>query len=278
MESVHVDILDDVVTQLISMGYNAQSVSINKNNIAKRGIIIKDEEHKATPIVFEESLASRSVDEMAIEVLELNALYRSFTDTDDLETVNIDKNYILKNSRLAVCRLDWNEEMLNGIPYRIIGESDLAAFVKCNVSYHMVFKVTTDLLIAYGLSFEELFDVALENDNYICTNISDLINVNLLDAKDIKMLVVTNEEGSCGAGTICDNYILKEALKRLGCERMLIIPSSVHEVICIPDDGEITTVLTIAKMIADVNQFCLKPEDVLSDHPYIFDGEVVRNS
>ena len=189
--------------------------------------------------------------------------------------MEIDKNYILQNAYLSVCRLDWNEEMLKDIAYKRIGETDLAAFVKCRVFECGTFTVKSTHLAAHDLSFEELFEAASNNDNYICMNMKDLI-CECLD--DSKMFVVSNEDKCCGAGAICSDYILKETLEKLGSERMLIIPSSIHEIICIPDDGEITTALRTAEMITEINAQCLRPEEVLSDHPYIFDGEVVRNS
>ena len=285
MESVHVDILNDVVTELIGMGYDAQSITVNKNNTVKRGIIIKDPDDgndvTTVPIVYEECIEGNSVDEMVKEVLMLNGLYRSYQQSFELP--QIDKNYILQNAYLSVCRLDWNEEILNGIPHRKIGETDLAAFVKCRIFECGTFIIDLALLAAHDLSFEELFEAALNNDNYICMGMKDLIceQMNLMDIEcldDSRMFVVSNEDKLCGAGAICDNYILKETLEKLGSERMLIIPSSIHEIICVPDDGEITTALRTAEMITEINAQCLRPEEVLSDHPYIFDGEVVRNS
>ena len=285
MESVHIDILNDVVAELIYMGYKAQSVTVNKNNTVKRGIIIKhfdDDVNFAVPIVYEEDFAvGNNICEMAKEVVAIDNLYRSYS--SDFKNLKIDKNYILQNAYLGVCRLDWNEKMLEGIVHKKVGESDLAMFVRCEVFEHSTFKVGVPHLQAYGLSFEELFEAALNNDNYICMSMKDLIceQMNLMDIEcldDTKMFVISNEDKLCGAGAICDNYILKETLEKLGSERMLIIPSSIHEIICVPDDGEITTALRTAEMITEINAQCLRPEEVLSDHPYIFDGEVVRNS
>lgn len=53
---------------------------------------------------------------------------------------------------------------------------------------------------------------------------------------------------------------------------LYIIPSSLHELILLPDDGEVSAD-ELKKMIYDVNRTHVIPEDVLSDSLYYYDRE-----
>ncbi|MBP7060273.1 MAG: hypothetical protein KBA87_07635, partial [Lachnospiraceae bacterium] len=48
-----------------------------------------------------------------------------------------------------------------------------------------------------------------------------------------------------------------------------IIPSSIHEVILVPDQLDITS-SNYASMIQEINSTEVSPHEILSDHPYYF--------
>ena len=50
---------------------------------------------------------------------------------------------------------------------------------------------------------------------------------------------------------------------------LIIIPSSIHEVIIVPED-KVTDVKSLNSLIADVNRNELEWEDILSDHAYYY--------
>ena len=85
----------------------------------------------------------------------------------------------------------------------------------------------------------------------------------LLDEPILSMYAMSNENSFNGAATI----LYKNALKTFAEEKghdLFVIPSSIHEVILVPDDGTIPAEY-IQGMIAEVNQTQLAPTEVLSD-------------
>ena len=85
----------------------------------------------------------------------------------------------------------------------------------------------------------------------------------LLDEPVVSMYAMSNKSSFNGAATI----LYKDALKTFAEEKGLdifVIPSSVHEVILVPDDGTIPAGY-IQRMIAEVNQTQLSPSEILSD-------------
>lgn len=84
----------------------------------------------------------------------------------------------------------------------------------------------------------------------------------------IDMYVLTNEKRINGAGTMFYDGLLKQFADKIEKD-LIIIPSSVHEVILIPKDNEITDE-EINEMIGEVNENELETVEILSDHMYLY--------
>lgn len=65
---------------------------------------------------------------------------------------------------------------------------------------------------------------------------------------------------------------LKKIAEKLG-ERFYILPSSVHELILIKDDG-ICELEHLKDMVHAVNRTAVMPEEVLSDNVYVYDNTI----
>ena len=84
----------------------------------------------------------------------------------------------------------------------------------------------------------------------------------------VKMIVLTNERGQCGASVMTFDSELDKYCKEFD-SGLYIIPSSIHEVIIVPED-KVTDVKSLNSLIADVNRNELEWEDILSDHAYYY--------
>ena len=69
--------------------------------------------------------------------------------------------------------------------------------------------------------------------------------------------------------TVLDLSKLVKALEeRLGSP-FLLLPSSVHEVLCLPADQGYEDHSVWSDMVREVNDTCLEPQERLSDHAYL---------
>lgn len=84
------------------------------------------------------------------------------------------------------------------------------------------------------------------------------------------LYVLSNEKRCQGATAILYPGILAEAARRLGGS-FFILPSSIHEVILLLDDGK-SSGKGLHEMIADINRSQLREEEVLSDYAYRYDS------
>ena len=66
-------------------------------------------------------------------------------------------------------------------------------------------------------------------------------------------------------------HLLHDFARRIGSD-FYILPSSVHEVLLIPADNQIS-MSTLSSMVRDVNSSQLAREEILSDHVYYYSLE-----
>lgn len=86
---------------------------------------------------------------------------------------------------------------------------------------------------------------------------------------EVSMYVLSNRERLYGASALLYAESLKELAGKLN-KNLIILPSSVHEVLLVPDDG-ITEKSFFKEMVKEVNDTQVEPEERLSYNVYRYD-------
>lgn len=143
-------------------------------------------------------------------------------------------------------------------------------------------KIKKDMAAKWGITEAELYAKAMENlqeDGYTMMDLEQLLDELILGIEDKeksdnwedlrpRMYVLTNSQKYFGAaGMILSPQLVK---KRLGRTNFYILPSSIHEVMILPDNKKFEA-KELIHMVQNVNEECVMPEDKLSDHVYYFD-------
>ena len=175
----------------------------------------------------------------------------------------------------------FNQELLKNTPF--IACYDLA--LVCTYFYTDPIKnVTATLLLKneqltqWHITKRELFETAAKNTPRIMhAHISHISEI-LRDMKKTeeglfplgKLYVLTNQFRHYGA--VCMTF--PDILKKFADEKktnLVLIPSSIHEILILPDNGSIPVGLN--ETIVQINDLFVKPEDRLSDHYYYYDRD-----
>lgn len=83
--------------------------------------------------------------------------------------------------------------------------------------------------------------------------------------------IVRNKEGMFGAINIYNEDCIKQVQEILRTKNFYVLPSSIHEVICIPtEEIEVNDLL---KMVTEINQTNVKPEERLGNFVLYYDGD-----
>lgn len=125
-------------------------------------------------------------------------------------------------------------------------------------------KFTNELLDKYGVSKEELHKAAMENSEKIFP--AKYYKMNDL----VPFKVLTNEMGCDGAAALFYPNQMEKIAASLG-GNYFVLPSSIHEVLVLPDDGN-TNYMELEQIVKEVNE-TLDRRDQLSNNVYYYDSK-----
>lgn len=196
---------------------------------------------------------------------------------------------------IRVCEAEENRDFLNQVPHR---ETDGLA-----VTYHIRMQsdlpgaasvtVTNDMLKRLGVSQARLDADAVENAQRILPPVVMDLNAMMqkmmkdeygdsIDADMMNMMVgepqpqagpgltvLTNSQNTLGAAAMFYPGLLQDTAEKMQAD-LFVLPSSVHEVLLMQDDGN-TDYRDLEVMVQGINATEVAPTDRLSDHVYHYD-------
>lgn len=92
--------------------------------------------------------------------------------------------------------------------------------------------------------------------------------------KDCPLYVLTNEQKNQGAVCVLYEGMPEKIAAKLGGS-FYIVPSSIHEVILFKENGD-EDIYALHRLIKEVNEKHLSPEEILSDYPYYYDTKTQK--
>lgn len=154
-------------------------------------------------------------------------------------------------------------------------QPDCIATYAIDLNNEMHIRVTNEMMKTWGITKEQLRDQALQNmqDPVLCTMTDMLHNILAEQEPDIELpsmpsgiYVLTNKAGQFGAAMMMKPEILEMVGGALGND-YFILPSSIHEVLCIKCEEDISmdSFKEFQQMVHDINRDVVDPCDVLSD-------------
>lgn len=199
----------------------------------------------------------------------------------DLQEV-LDWERIRSKVTARVINIDTNQKLLSKVPYTPLADLAVTYHVQINMEagQEAVARIDHALLHTYGVSVEELHKEAMKNiskpENIRITKMSDLFAEAgyEMEPEMVPLTILTNQSGSYGAGLIASDQALQMAAKTVG-ENFYILPSSVHEVLLLPKNGEYESEI-LQEMVKSVNATELDPLDILSDRVYEYNARTHR--
>ena len=197
----------------------------------------------------------------------------ALSEITDYETV---KNNLV----MQVVPVEPNKEMLENIPHKTV--EDIAVVYRVELPGRADGSastlVTNKLLEEYGVTPEQLHMDAvaaqLVNHPPVLKNMSEMMaemSGGMFDMPESPMWVATVEGGMNGASVTQLPDFLQQAAERLGGD-FFVLPSSVHEVLFIRDDGSFERD-QLESMVRGVNATEVSEADFLSDSVYHYDSD-----
>ena len=210
--------------------------------------------------------------------------------SDLLNETGIDlRDYSKMKGRLILQLLSTNEigQILDQIPHRKVEDMVLICRFDLGTTNDglLTALVTNKFLDLYGIDEKQLFHdamlVAESNRPSIINKMDDILLELLLEAgvfidmdwDSSPFYVASVTDGCNGACVICYPGFLDRAANKIGGD-FFILPSSIHEVLLLPDNGMLTKEAPeyLESMVREVNQ-TLAPDERLSNFVYHYDSK-----
>ena len=269
----------EIVEELIEKGYQAEVHDVIKNGVTFEGIMIRGEGAVA-PIIYTNEVIKvaeangASLSEVVDEVI------REYKEHKKIQ-FNIDqfnnKKFIISHMYLGIQKAS-NEEIekkmceLEGLEsFLFIRDRD-----ENGGSYSA--KVNEQMLKLINVSVDEAWERAKEN-TFAETEIQSITSLlfglggmpnEMAETKSDfpELYVISNNCRFRGASAILDRRALKTFAKEHGVDELVVLPSSVHEMLILPyqDDMNLDDLSDIVK---EVNAVQVEPEERLTDRAYL---------
>lgn len=269
--------------------------TLKNNGNHKAGIVVAKPDEKVSPCIYLDSYYNMLSDAELDDIMKLIAKIRVKTETTCHEmeenTPELFDHGLMEWDNVKerifprVVNTERNQEYLAEHPSR--EKADLSMHYRILVSANnegtSTIGVTNDLMEKWGVTEEELFQAAQENEHNfypsMVKTIGDIVASLGAELPDecqgmptkYNMYVITNSINQNGATAMFSDEPFAKLSAYLNTD-LYILPSSIHEVIAVSTEGWWNPE-TLAMMVRQVNAESVAPEEQLSDHVYSYDRE-----
>lgn len=256
-------------------------IALKNNDKERRGLVFQEEGINISPAIYleeayKEFQEGKDLHKIVHDILEVyeSARFSKRYEVDNLR--EFDK--IRKNVLCKLINREKNKEFLKDTPYIPFFDLAIVCYVLIELSDRGIatMPVKFTQLKMWKIGEMELFQVARENVQKqfpaelrrMKDVIAEMLGMDSLDTEDDTMYVLSNEMRNFGAVCIAyDNVpdLIGAELK----ENYYIIPSSVHEVIIVPE-SKAPKKAEIEEMVMEINETQVEEEEVLSNRIYFY--------
>lgn len=170
------------------------------------------------------------------------------------------------------------ERVYQNAPYREIEDMVLTYRIRLKETENSVISIipTNNALKKWRISEQQLFHDAIEADTKnrppLLKQIKSIIQDSMeTEVADSPLWVATVEGGAYGACVIVYPGFLEHAAETLHGS-FFVLPSSIHEVILLPERDVRGKVEELEAMVRNINRSDVQPEERLSDSVYYYDA------
>ena len=178
--------------------------------------------------------------------------------------MNLSNEYLMENSTICLQPKSNDDDIFK------FDELDLEAYIRVNLGN--VGEEMCTFKLPKALYSYEILEKAVENtkNSFVIESLSDVLGISGFVDEVVPIDVVSNKNRIYGGSALAFPEIFYDYCIKKGVKNIFIIPSSIHELLIIRDNGdfdanELTTLINL------VNSTEVRDCDVLSDHVYLYD-------
>lgn len=261
---------EDIVQELTNRGYKVETHTSIKNGIEFNGIRFMND-NGICPVIYTDEIISdyNSLSEVVEKAIETynNVNIMDF-DKDNL----LDPGFIMKNLYIGMQKTSTEDIVRSDTDFKGI-EKYLYVKMNENASFKLTYGLLETLKISRDEAWEAAKTITFANTEIVSMSekLSELMGQEIEEMEGIPtQYIITNTINFRGASAILDREALKKLSQKLNVSKFIVLPSSIHEMIVIPDDGK-CVIEELSKMVQEVNQTQVEPKERLKDQAYVIE-------
>ena len=290
----------ETIIKYLKEDYGEENITCKeyrKNNSSIRtGITVRRDKINIFPMVYlenyyEELDKGRDIEEIA-QMIALTLKKAELDEVFDVEFIT-DYENIKDKVFIKVINTEKNKELLESVPHFDYLDVSIVFYVgvKLPEKEKGSILITNSLFDMFDVKLDTLYADAKKNNRYVnnlylkpieevlieifketckIKGISEeeFMNELPLDEMSNSLFVLSNESRTFGAAYLCDQETLSYFAATIN-EGFYIIPSSIHELILIPE-SKVDDSGYLIEMVRTINEQEVPAEDILSDNVYYF--------
>ncbi|EOS71969.1 hypothetical protein C818_00116 [Lachnospiraceae bacterium MD308] len=261
------------------------------NGTIRRGLTLTEQDINISPTIYLEEYYRQfqnggSLDHITSDILRLYNEVR-FQKSWGEEKL-YDYSQVKEKVIYRLVNYESNEKMLRNVPYIVYLDLAIVFCVLLEVTKYgtATMAIRNDHLDLWGVEKEELYRQASENtskflpDDFssmsaVIEELTEESEAHIsFEDKEEEMYVLSNRIHSYGAAAILYSGRM-EGIGMYLKSNYYVLPSSVHEVIVVPEKAAVEKE-DLSAMVAEINRTQVEAEEVLSDHAYYYDRKKGR--
>ena len=259
--------------------------TVLKNNSTKLDCLtIRKSESSICPNIYLNQFFSdyedgRDIEDILSDIARVRQIHDAPADLD--VSAITDFSRVKDKIAAKLINTEQNKEYLEDKPHKDFADLSAVYYISLgsDSSGSMSTVITNGLLSQYGISVDELHEIAVQNIGpkaRFCSMfevLSEMMGANTpdeLQPADNMMFVLTNDSKINGAAMLLCPSTMDKIAEQVGSSSYYILPSSIHETIVVPFNDEMN-IEELKNMVHEVNSTQVAADEVLSDNVYVYD-------
>ena len=262
---------EEIIKALQERGFTAEATDIEKNNVICHGIQIGQD--RIAPVIYTDEIireAEKNGTPLKNIVNDIITIYEAnSTPAIDLEELQ-KRSYIMDHVRIGLQRNTGEEIIKRACPLDEAIEEYLYITLDMGEGVGTI-KIKAGMLETAGIGEPEAWTQA-ENNTFSDTTVEDISVIiqafGMPTAGDSGIYIVSNKGRCRGAAAVLNKKALQEIGDRHHTKKLVVIPSSIHECLVLPE-VEMMDISALTDTVISVNASAVDPVEQLADKAYI---------
>lgn len=270
---------EEIMRALETKGYEVEEKNTVKNGVICKGILVHGETN-VNPVIYTEKLIEdammqrKTIEEVVEEFVQVYEKSKGGMKMDIQKLM--DRDWVKEHLSIAVQKSSL-EDLIKRDLQKLEGiEAYLFVKERENEEQSYSMKIESSHLKQWNISEEEAWETAYK---HICEEtdivgmsqmMSELFGAPVEEEEDDMMYVISSRDKMKGASAILNEKALEEFAQKKGISRLFVLPSSIHEMILVPDYGDYE-LSDLSGMVSEVNATQVDPEEQLPSRAYLLE-------